>query len=162
MTPAAIPLDPKNLSLLWASPERADEIAALHARLFDLPWDAESITRSIEHPASASFIALIREPRALAGFVIGRIAADEAEILSIGVSTDRQRHGIAVRLVEALVRAARKAEVRKLHLEVAQGNAPALALYAKLGFKESGRRKGYYEQPGSPAEDAVALTLVLS
>ena len=35
MPSAAIPLDPKNLSLLWASPERADEIAALHARLFD-------------------------------------------------------------------------------------------------------------------------------
>src|SRR4029078_1052798 len=107
MTRAAIPLDPKNLSLLWASPERADEIAALHARLFDPPWDAESITQSIEHPASASFIALIREPRALAGFVIGRIAADEAEILSIGVAPEWQRRGIGAQVAAGLVRRAR-------------------------------------------------------
>ena len=76
MCPADAPLDSKNLSLLWASPDRAEEIAALHAQLFDPAWDAASITESIEHPASASFIAQVRDPRSLAGFIIGRIAAE--------------------------------------------------------------------------------------
>src|SRR5688572_25878906 len=138
MKPAAIPLDPKNLSLLWASPERAEEIAALHGRLFDPPWDAASITESIEHPASSSFIAQIREPRVLAGFVIGRIAADEAEILSIGVAPEWQRRGIGRRMVLGLVRAARRAEGKRLFLEVAADNEAAVALYESLGFKPVG------------------------
>lgn len=161
MTPAATPLDPKNLSLLWASPERAEDIAALHARLFDAPWDAGSITRSIEHPASSSFIAQIREPRALAGFVIGRIAADEAEILSIGVAPEWQRRGIGRHMAEGLVRAARRAEVRRVFLEVAVDNAAAVALYESLGFKVVGARKAYYQRAGGENVDAVIFALDL-
>jgi ribosomal-protein-alanine N-acetyltransferase len=161
MCPVATPPDPKNLSLLWASPERAEEIAALHARLFNPPWDAESITRSVEHPASASFIAQVREPRLLAGFVIGRIAADEAEILSIGVAPEWQRRGIGRHMVEGLVRAARRADVTRLFLEVATDNEPAIALYKSLGFKTAGRRKAYYERAGAENVDAVILALAL-
>jgi len=161
MTRSAIPLDPRNLSLLWASPERADEIAALHARLFDPAWDAESITQSIEHPASSSFIAQIREPRALAGFVIGRIAADEAEVLSIGVAPEWQHRGIGRQMVEGLVRAARRAEVKRLFLEVASDNEAAAALYKSLGFKKTGGRKAYYQRAGGKNVDAVILSLEL-
>jgi ribosomal-protein-alanine N-acetyltransferase len=161
MRPAGIPLDPKSLSLLWASTDRAEEIAALHARLFDSAWDADSITRSIEHPASASFIAQVREPRSLAGFVIGRIAADEAEILSIGVAPEWQRRGIGRRMVEGLVRASRRAEVARLFLEVAADNAAAIALYKSLGFKVAGRRKAYYQRAGGKSVDAVILALDL-
>lgn len=157
------PVDYKHVSILWASPEHAAELAELHARLFPQPWDAASFQRLLAHPGSTAFLARIGQPKAeTVGFVLGQLAADETEILTLGVRADRQRHGIASRLVEALARAAKKAEARRLHLEVGQGNAPALALYKKLGFQESGRRKGYYEQPGRPAEDAVALTLVLA
>ena len=161
MPSTAIPLDPKNLSLLWASPERADEIAALHASLFSPAWDAESIVRLIEHPASSSFIAQIREPRALAGFVIGRIAADEAEILSIGVAPEWQRRGIGRHMAEGLVRAARRAEVKRLFLEVAADNDAAIALYGGLGFKIVGARKAYYQRAVGTNVDAVILALEL-
>ena len=79
----------------------------------------------------------------------------------MGVGKDRQRHGIGRRLVEALGRAAKKAEARQLFLEVAKDNGPALALYKALGFKEVGRRKSYYERPGGPPQDALTLALAL-
>jgi ribosomal-protein-alanine N-acetyltransferase len=161
MRPAEIPLDPRNLSLLWASPDRSEEIAVLHARLFDPAWDAASITSSIEHPASASFIAQIRDPRVLAGFVIGRIAADQAEILSIGVAPEWQRRGIGRNMVEGLVRAARRAEVKRLFLEVASDNAAAKALYESLGFAPAGHRKAYYQRPKGESADALILALDL-
>lgn len=161
MAQAAIPLDPRNLSLLWASPDRAEEIAVLHARLFDPPWDASSIASSIEHPASASFIAQVREPPVLAGFVIGRIAADEAEILSIGVAPEWQRRGVGRRMVEGLVRASRRAEVKRLFLEVASDNYAAGALYQGLGFVPAGGRKGYYDRPDGSKVDAIILALDL-
>src|SRR4029078_9312998 len=108
--------------------------------------EAESIARSIEHPASASFIAQIREPAVLAGFIIGRIAADEAEVLSIGVAPEWQKRGIGRRMVEGLVRAARRAEVKRVFLEVASDNLAAGALYHSLGFIPAGGRKGYYQR----------------
>ena len=150
MTPAAlIPLDPRNLSLLWASPERVPDIAALHVRLFDPPWDEDSIGRLIEHPAAAAFVAQVREPKAVAGFVIGQIAADQAEILSIGVAPEWQRRGIARQMVEGLF------------LEVAADNTAALRLYEGLGFAVAARRKGYYDRPGGAPVDALIHSLAL-
>lgn len=149
------------VSLLWAASEHAPEIAALHAGLFDEAWDADSISRLLSHPGSTAFIARLGTPAETAGFILGQLAADEAEILSLGVRADRQRHGIGRRLVEALGRAAGKAGVRRLFLEVGRNNAPAFALYQGLGFQEVGCRKGYYVKPGRPPEDALQLALSL-
>jgi ribosomal-protein-alanine N-acetyltransferase len=156
-----VALDPSNLSLLWASPDRVDDIAALHARLFDPPWDRESIASLIEHPAAAAFVAQIRDPLAVAGFVIGQIAADEAEIISIGVAPEWQRRGIARQMVEGLVRATRRAEVSRLFLEVAADNTAAIKLYKGLGFTSAGHRKAYYRRPGGQPVDALVLALPL-
>jgi len=103
----------------------------------------------------------LREPGPAAGFILGQIAADEAEILTLGVRSDRQRHGIGRRLVEALGRAAKRAEACRLFLEVAESNTAAVALYKGLGFAETGRRKGYYQRLGAAPEDALALSLAL-
>jgi ribosomal-protein-alanine N-acetyltransferase len=153
--------DPNNVSLLWASPDRVEAIAALHARLFDPPWDTESVARLTEHPAAAAFVAELRSPRELVGFVIGQIAADEAEILSIGVAPEWQRRGIARHMLDGLVRAAKRAEVRRLFLEVAADNTAALKLYKGAGFEPAGRRKAYYRRPGGQPVDAVVLALAL-
>ncbi len=155
------PFDPENLSLLWASPERAEEISHLHGRLFDPPWDPESISQLIEHPAAAAIVAQSRQPKAIVGFVIGQIAADEAEILSLGVAPEWQRRGVARHMIEGLVRAAQRSDVRRLYLEVAADNMPALRLYDGLGFIAAGRRKGYYRRPGGRPVDAIVLALDL-
>lgn len=154
-------IDYRHVSILWASPEDAVALAELHAGLFAKAWDADSFARLLGHPGSTSFLARVGEPAQTAGFIVSQLAADEAEILSLGVHKDRQRHGIGRRLVEAMARAAKKAEARRLFLEVGLSNAGALALYAGLGFREVGRRKGYYEHPGAAPEDALVLALAL-
>ena len=154
-------IDYRHISILWASPEHAAELAQLHAGLFEKPWDADSFLRLLAHPGATSFLARIGTPPRTIGFILSQLAADEAEILTLGVRKDSQRHGIARRLVEALARAAKKAEVRRLFLEVGQSNAAALALYKGLGFQEIARRKGYYEHAAEPAEDALVLALSL-
>ena len=154
-------LDPRNLSLLWASPDRVDEIVALHSRLFDPPWDRQSIAALLEHPAAAAFIAQVRDPRVTAGFVIGQIASDEAEILSVGVAPEWQRRGIARQMIEGLVRSVRRADVKRLFLEVSADNTPATKLYTGLGFEAVGRRKAYYRRPTGQPVDAIVLALPL-
>ncbi|RUP08933.1 ribosomal protein S18-alanine N-acetyltransferase [Hyphomicrobium sp.] len=152
----------RHASMLWAAPDRAEEIAALHTKLFDPPWDAAAIKSLLEHPAATSLIAVAGgQKKSVIAFVIGQLAADEAEILSIGVSPDWQRVGLATGLLEGLSRAARRGGAKRIFLEVAEDNAAGLALYRKLGFVEAGRRKRYYERPGSTRVDALTLVLVL-
>ncbi len=154
-------IDYKHVSILWAAPEHAEELARLHAGLFEAPWDGTAFLNLLNHPGSTAFLARVGTPPETVGFILGQLAADEAEILTLGVGKDSQRHGIGRRLVEALARAAKKAEARRLFLEVAADNIPALVLYKKLGFQEVGRRKGYYQRAGAPSEDALTLALTL-
>jgi [ribosomal protein S18]-alanine N-acetyltransferase len=149
------------ISILWALPEHAAELAALHAPLFDVPWDAAAFRELLNNPGALSFLARAGHPAGTVGFVIGRVAADEAEVLSLGVCQGRQRTGVGRRLLEAACRAARKAEARKLYLEVAADNAAAVGLYKALGFEEVGRRKGYYQRSAGPAEDAINFAIAL-
>lgn len=154
-------VDLKNVSVLWANADHADDIARCHASLFDRPWDKSSVESLLAHPGSTALVARIGYPAEVAGFILGQLAADEAEILSFGVSKQFQRHGIGKKLLDGLARAAKRAEAKRLFLEVADDNIPALVLYSRSGFKEVGRRKGYYERAGGSKADALVLALAL-
>jgi len=154
-------IDYRHVSILWASPEHAPELAQLHAGLYAKAWDADAFLRLLSHPGSTSFLARVGTPPQTAGFIVSQLAADEAEILTLGVRKDSQRHGIARRLVEAMARAAKHAEVRRPFLEVGQGTVAASGLHTLLGFKDGGRRKGYSEHPGAAPENALVLALAL-
>ena len=139
-----------------AGPEAAAACARLHAVLFADAWDRPSIAALIAHPAVMAFLAVGPTPDQTLGFILGQVAADEAEVLTLGVEPDWQRCGIATRLIAALAEAARAAGARNLLLDVDAGNTAALALYHKLGFAERGRRTAYYVHAGGAA-DAVTL-----
>lgn len=160
--PAAEPAkDMKYVSLLWAGVERAADVAALHKRLFDPSWDEAAVRALLDHPASTAFVAFDGLSKSTPGFILGQIAADEAEVLSIGVAPEWQRIGLGRRLLDGLARAVKRAEARRLFLEVAADNTPALALYTGAGFKETGRRKAYYKRRDGSAVDALNLALDL-
>lgn len=160
-TADALPFDPKFISLLWAEEGQAGAIAELHATLFDRSWDEDSVRKMLQHPGSAALLAKVRttaeEKPLTTGFILGQIAADEAEILSLGVAQPMQRRGIGRRLVEGLIRAASRAEANKVFLEVAEDNVAALGLYSALEFQEVSRRQGYYQRGHDAAVDAVVL-----
>jgi [ribosomal protein S18]-alanine N-acetyltransferase len=154
------------LQIVPATARHADDLARLHAPLFVAPWSAAGFAELLAHPGALAFLAVAGPAPAqgrqeAAGFILGRLAADEAEILSLGVALAWQRRGLGRRLVEELVRAATERGARRLCLEVGAGNTAARALYGGLGFRESGRRRGYYVHPGLPPEDAINLHLAL-
>lgn len=151
--------DQKYVSLLWAGPDRAAEVAALHAQLFNPAWSEDSIRTSLDHPASTAFVAFDGRSRAAVGFVMGQIAADEAEILSIGVVPDWQRHGLGKRMIEGLARAIERAEAKRLFLEVAADNDAAMGLYLAMGFTATGLRRGYYQRANGTTVDGLTLAL---
>lgn len=91
---------------------------------------------------------------ALVGFLLAWRAADELHLTDLGVTPSARRRGVAQALVTELCRE----DARVVFLEVRQSNAPALALYAQLGFTELDRRARYYADTG---EDAVVMQRLL-
>lgn len=149
------------LSFLWARVNDAAELAALHGQLISPAWSVESFERMLGHPACIGLIARVGDTGRMAGFILGQLAADEAEVLAVCVRSELQRRGIGQGLIEAFCRAARKAEARHVFLEVANDNLAALSLYGKLGFERCGERKGYYQRERAQTQNAVILTLRL-
>ena len=132
---------------------------SMHSELFTPPWDEPSILKLLEHPAAAALIATAGPSREPAGFVIAQLAGDEAEILSLGVAMKWQRLGLGRRLIEGLIRAAQRAEARRLFLEVSIDNEAALKLYQSLDFRRVGVRPKYYQRDGQAPVDALILAL---
>jgi ribosomal-protein-alanine N-acetyltransferase len=157
MSPSAL----GHLEIFAATAEAAEDCAALHAALFEPAWDAASFRALLGQPAAVALLARLGKPPETVGFVLGQVAADEAEVLALGVRADRQRRGIGTHLVEALARAAAQRQARVLYLDVDAGNTAALALYRRLGFAERGRRQGYYLKVDAAAADAVTLARAL-
>lgn len=134
-------------------------IAALHSQCFARSWDEQFLGRLLAAPGAVAFVAL--ESDAVAGFVLSRAAAGEAEIVSLGVSPGLRRRGFAAELVRAVCRRAFEAGVLEVFLEVSITNLAARSLYAGLGFREVGRRPDYYEEEVGAARDALILRRAL-
>ncbi len=132
-----------------AVPADAPALAALHAAAFPpaQAWGADTIGLLLALPGAFGLW------RDYAGLVLARMAADEAEVLTIGVAPDTRRRGHGAALLRGALAAARARGAGAMFLEVAAGNAPALALYAREGFAEVGRRRRYY----SDGADALVL-----
>ncbi len=95
------------------------------------------------------------------GFMLARVVADEAEILTLGVLAEARRYGVGRRLLESACARARTLGARRIYLEVGAGNTAGLALYRQLGFTETGRRDGYYDRGDDAREDAVLMVKAL-
>ena len=96
-----------------------------------------------------------------AGFVLARVASDEAEVLSLGVVPEFRRLGVARALMLALMRQATTREASKIFLEVGADNFAAEKLYRNLGFFEVGRRKNYYLRANRELVDALIMRFML-
>lgn len=160
--PPAPGLDLRQLSLLWGLPEHAEAISRLHMAIFDTGWDTDAVMRLLAHPGSIALVARHGVPPTMGAFALAQVAADEAEILTLGVDPPWRRKGVGNRLVQGLKRGAARGGARALFLEVAASNVAAIALYAQNGFAETGRRKAYYARSSGPAEDAVVMRCELA
>lgn len=141
----------------------ARHVAALHhLGGFARGWEPGECAALLADPAVMTdgvFAASAAHPD---GFVMSRKAADEAEILSIVVSPARRRDGLARTLLGAHLAGLAAKGVVQVFLEVEDGNLPAEKLYRHFGFREVGRRKGYYPKPDGSRVAAIAMRLDLA
>lgn len=140
------------------TPGDAGTLAGLHAKAFDAPWDASALGDLLRQ-AGVFGLGVGALGVDAAGFILCRVAADEAEILTLATAPGSRRQGLGLLLVEAAAETASAQGASRLFLEVAEDNAAARALYARAGFLEVGRRRGYYARPGGPPINALVLAL---
>ena len=135
--------------------ETAALMAEIHAESFaaNQAWGVSAITLMLGLPGHFGLLA-VRQDAPL-GFALGRVQADQAEILTIAVRPGARGQGVGRALLHGLLAEAAKRGALELFLEVAEPNAAARALYAGAGAKEVGRRRRYY------ADGADALVLRL-
>ena len=128
------------------------QIAQLEKICFSDPWSEKSVASELDN--KLAFWLVAAEGDTVAGYIGSQTVIDETDMMNVAVHPDFRRKGIAEALVNTLVENLKKMGSRCLTLEVRASNAPAIALYEKLGFAEIGRRKNYYR---NPREDALIL-----
>lgn len=140
---------------------RADDIADLVAidATSPTPWTASAFEAEMRHEPPTLFVLRDASSAAALAFVAIRVQASEMDIVNLAVSPAHRRRGVGAALVRGLLRAPVATGVESVFLEVRASNAGALALYGRLGFTQTQRRRNFYRDP---VEDAVLMTLKLS
>ena len=128
------------------------QVAALERECFSDPWSQQSVASELDNPLSLWLVWV--EDGVVLGYVGSQTVMDETDMMNVAVAPAARRRGIAQKLIEALVQQLQKQGSRCLSLEVRASNAPAIALYGRLGFREVGRRPNYYRHP---KEDGLIL-----
>ncbi len=146
-----------------------DHIMEIMAQAFDPvfgeAWNRRQVSDALQM-GNCSYLLLDEQGRTLApgktaaGFILSRQAVDEEELLLIGVRPEYRRRGVASALLERLVTEARMRGIRRLFLEMREGN-PAENLYLKHGFEPVGRRPNYYNRGEIAGIDAITFALTI-
>lgn len=149
MNPAAVQLRPLR-------PADLDRVAALEVELFGAAaWSRSMYEDELAQPDRYYVAAEVAGD--LVGYA-GVVLAPDAQVMTVGVTGDHRRRGIATLLVADIVERARVARSRQVFLEVRAGDAGAQELYRRVGFQPIGTRRRYYQPDG---EDAVVMRLTL-
>lgn len=131
-----------------------DTLAELERVCFSEPWTRSGLAAELENPAAVFAVAELDGKTA--GYAGMNCVLDECYIDNVAVFPEYRRMGIAQAIMRYLIDFAKENRASFVTLEVRASNSGAIALYRKLGFREAGRRPGFYRQP---VEDALILTL---
>ena len=141
---------------------RSVDAAALYRLSFpqpwERPWSGDELSALLATPGCFGHLLIDGESDLACGLIVLRAAADEAEILTIGVvPAHRRRHG-AVRLLERAIEDCSARGVYVIFLDVADDNEPARRFYQRAGFAVIGTRPAYYARGAASAVTALTMS----
>lgn len=141
-------------------PADLDRVMAINTASFQHPWSADLIRRELFHEWSTILLA-VEDGAAgeVLGFIVFWVVHDEVHVLNVAVAAEHRRRGVARALMDEAALRGRSRGARLVTLEVRRSNAPALALYRALGYRDVAVRPRYYAEEG---EDAIVMELALA
>jgi ribosomal-protein-alanine N-acetyltransferase len=138
----------------------APKLAQLHGASFHRGWGEAEFEGMLTE--RNTLLHRLRLGRTVVGFAVSRMAADEAEILSIAIAPGHRGRGLSRHLLLTHLGHLAGRGVRTVFLEVEENNQPARRLYERAGFGVAGRRERYYRQPGGEQLNALLMRRDLS
>ncbi len=154
----------RGLRIRPVGPFDLGRLARLHRRCFTEAWGRSDLAHLLAMPGTFGLLArlqehrrLVLEPRRDVGFAICRVAADESELLSIGVAPEWRGRGVGAALLEAAMARCRELGARRMFLEVDVDNRAAQKLYERFGFTRVGLRPDYYRHGDGRRSDAWTM-----
>jgi len=144
-----------------------DAVLGIEQAVQGYPWSRGNFTDSLEsgYLCCVDDVALVAGHREqgveIRAYAILMTVVDEAELLTIGVASGRQRQGLGRLMLGNMLEAARDKGMRCVHLEVRASNEAAIALYRSAGFIKVGVRHDYY-QNAEGCEDAMTMACNLT
>ena len=142
-----------NIRIGECEEEDIREIIAIERDSFPSPWSENLFQGEMTNPIARMLVGRV-DPlpgKAVAGYVIYWLVADEMHLHNIAVRKDQRRKRVASLLLREAIRASQSEGARRVTLEVRRSNRPALNLYEKFGFSVKGVRPGYYSDTGEDA-----------
>jgi [ribosomal protein S18]-alanine N-acetyltransferase len=143
-----------------ASQRDAPRLAQLHGASFHRGWGEGEFEVMLSE--RNTLVHRLRRGRKVVGFAVSRMAADEAELLSIAIDMAQRGRGLSRDLLLTHLGHLAGHGVRKVFLEVEENNRPARRLYDWAGFEVVGRRERYYQQAGGEQLNALLMRRDLS
>ena len=153
----------KDISLELVYADQARAISDLHTKCFHRDWSTADIANLIQQKNVLCIIAKeVGKPKLPPlAFVVVRMAADEAEVLSIGVDPAQRRTGLATKLLDEITRRLHGERTKSLFLEVDLANEAAVNLYKQLRFESIAERPSYYQHADGGKSAALVMRLDL-
>lgn len=138
----------------------APVLAQIHGASFHHGWGEGEFESMLTE--RNTLVHRLRIGRKIVGFSVSRMAADEAEILSIAVAESHRGRGLSSQLLLTHLGHLAGRGIKAVFLEVEDNNRPARRLYERAGFAVVGRRERYYRQPGGEPLNALLMRRDLS
>jgi ribosomal-protein-alanine N-acetyltransferase len=149
MAPAGLHIEPGRVA-------DAKELARIHALGFYRGWPVGEFESFLADDSTPVYVACDARRR-IAGFALIRIAADEAELLTIAVDPKWRGKRIGQALLRAAFADLLLSPARRMFLEVSEDNGAAIKLYQREGFATISSRKGYYPKPDGSQATALVM-----
>jgi len=133
-----------------------DEVMKIEKRSFAAPWSRKLFIETLAFPLSFNLVARKKIDKRIAGYANFYLIKDEVQVLNIAIAPESRGMGYATALLKHAIAVLRALGGEEFFLEVREGNAHAIELYRKLGFRKVGRRRRYYTETN---EDALVMHL---
>ena len=125
--------------LTKANKDHLADILLIEKKSFQNPWSYTSFSNELNSKVASNWVYL--KELKVSGYIFGWNIDSDYYINNIAVSPDYRRRGIAMKLLNNIIK---KLNLENIYLEVSRINQKAISLYEKMGFKENGIRKNYY------------------
>ena len=129
-----------------------DEVEEIEQDTFSMPWSLAGYRTALEQESNLFYVAM--DDNKVVGYCGAYVSDYEGEITNVAIREDRRNGHIGSLMLEHMLQAGLDVGITDWYLEVRASNAAAIYVYKKLGFKEIGRRAGFYTKP---TEDGLVM-----